>query len=71
MCSSMHGTCSICGKVGPLRVTDFRYNIKCACHSPYHVIRIEHCKDCVPVEPRETKVTFRTEDLMKLTPDRK
>jgi hypothetical protein len=57
------GTCEICGKETTLQRTYFRYNIKCECHSSNHFDLVRHCKDCVPVKPRETKVLFRTEIL--------
>jgi hypothetical protein len=68
MCGEiMYGKCEICGKEAPLQRTTFRYeNIKCECHSPCHFIAIEHCKDCTPNEPNETKIILKTEDLKKV-----
>lgn len=53
------GTCEICKKEKvSLRRTYFNYDLKCECHSPCHFVMVSHCKDCVPVEPKETKVTL-------------
>jgi hypothetical protein len=57
------GKCEICGKEGPLQRTYFHYNIKCECHSPCHFDLVRHCKDCVPVRPKETKVTLSTDKI--------
>jgi hypothetical protein len=62
------GKCEICGKEGLLQRTYFNYNIKCECHSPNHFDLVRHCKDCIPKEPRETKVFFKTEDLKNPIP---
>ena len=59
------GKCGICGKEKQLTRTYFRYpNMKCECHSPCHFDLIIHCRDCVPVRPRETKVLLRTDLLL-------
>ena len=60
------GKCEICGKETYLQRTYYRYNIPCECHSPYHFELVIHCKDCIPVEPKVTKVTMKTEHLLKL-----
>lgn len=60
----MIGRCQVCGKTNvPLTRKYFHYDIPCECHGPTHFEMIEYCKDCVPKEPRESKVTFKTEDL--------
>lgn len=59
------GKCEVCGKETILHRTYFRYpNMKCECHSPHHFDLIHHCKNCVPVRPRETKVLLRTDLLL-------
>lgn len=65
MCGEMMvGKCEVCGKENvALERTYFRYDIPCECHGPSHFICVDHCKDCVPKEPRESKVTLKTEDL--------
>lgn len=60
------GICDICKKEAHLQRTYFRYNIKCECHSPYHFELVRHCSDCIPKEPRETKITLRTEYLKNI-----
>jgi hypothetical protein len=57
------GTCEICKQDKPLQRTYFHYNIKCECHSPNHFDLVIHCKDCVPVKPRETKAILKTDNL--------
>ena len=65
MCGEIEvGRCECCGKDNvPLERTYFRYPFECECHSPEHFILVRHCEDCDPIEPRETKVVFKTEDL--------
>ena len=57
------GVCDVCGKEGDLVRTYFYYPIDCTCHSPVHFELMSHHKECVPKEPKYTKVEFRTEDL--------
>ena len=59
----MFGKCQCCGKEKPLMRTYFHYPIQCECHSPNHFKLIDHCSECVPKEPKYTKVEFKTEDL--------
>lgn len=68
MCGAIEvGKCEVCGKEDiELSRTYFRYNLKCECHSPYHFEMIRHCKDCIPKEPRTTKVILRTDKLKRL-----
>ena len=63
MGEGMFGKCPICGIEKPLQRTCFHYNIKCECHSPNHFDLVDHCKDCTPKKPRETKVTLLTDKL--------
>lgn len=64
MCAEMEvGNCEVCGNEGPLIRTYFHYPVKCECHGPCHSIMIRHCPGCVPKEPRETKIVFKTEDM--------
>lgn len=61
------GRCDICKKENvPLGRTYFRYNIKCECHSPYHFELVCHCSDCQPIEPKQTKITLRTDYLKNI-----
>lgn len=60
------GICDICKKENYMERTYFHYDIKCECHSPKHFILIIHCKDCIPKEPKETKIILKTETLNKL-----
>lgn len=58
------GKCECCGKDNvPLERTYFRYPFMCECHSPEHFVLIRHCEDCEPTEPKETRITLKTEDL--------
>lgn len=57
------GKCPVCGEKKQLLRTTYYYGIKCECHSPEHFEIAWHCKDCVPKEPKETKVSFLTEKL--------
>ena len=43
----------------------YYYDIKCECHSNTHFEIVTYCKDCIPQEPRETKITLKTENLSK------
>jgi hypothetical protein len=60
-----HGKCEVCGIEGPLDRTYFRYAIQCECHSPQHFELVRHCKNCVPKEPKETKITIKTDNLVR------
>lgn len=61
---SMYGKCGVCGKEGPLTRTYFRYKgINCECCSPEHSELVDHHIECIPKEPRYTKVSVKTEDL--------
>ena len=57
------GQCRYCKEDGPLRITYFSFPIKCECCSPCHSIRIEHCKDCEAVMPKQTIVHIDTTKL--------
>lgn len=61
-----YGKCDICGKETYLQRTYFRYDIKCECHSPNHFELFRHCDTCTPKEPKETKITLKTETFNKL-----
>lgn len=57
------GQCYYCGDEGPLRITYFRFPIKCDCCSPNHSERIEHCSKCEARMPTQTKVYINTKKL--------
>lgn len=57
------GNCQICGKEAILDRVIYNYPIDCQCHNNKHIEILEHCGDCKPVEPKETKVTLSTEYL--------
>lgn len=58
-----YGKCEVCGKEATLQRTYWHYDIKCECCSPKHFEFKRHCSDCVPVEPKYTKVQLQTENL--------
>jgi len=60
------GRCEICREEKQLQRKTFYYGIKCECHSPEHFETVSHCKDCTPVEPFETRISLKTEDLKSL-----
>jgi hypothetical protein len=60
------GKCDICSKENYLQRTYFHYDIKCECHSPKHFELVIHCSNCVPNEPKETKIILKTENLNKI-----
>lgn len=60
--------CGICGKEAILSRKYYYYPIKCECHSPCHFELVCHCSTCTPVEPKETRVLFKTEDLRNPVP---
>lgn len=60
------GKCEVCGNEAQLQRTYFRYDIECECHSPHHFELVRHCKQCVPTEPKETRIVFKTNLLKKL-----
>lgn len=62
----MYGKCEVCGKEGTLTRTYYYYNIKCECHSPNHFEIVDHHIACIPKEPRETKIVFKTENLKRI-----
>lgn len=57
------GKCDICHQDKPLQRTYYRYPIKCECHGPEHFELVRHCTNCVPQEPKETKIIIKTEAL--------
>ncbi len=59
------GTCEICkDKNVSLFRTYHRYEkTKCLCHGPYHFDLINHCENCMPKVPTETKITHKVIDL--------
>ena len=59
-----HGICDFCGKEDFLQRTYFRYNIKCDCHSPQHFELMIHCKNCIPIEPINTKISFGSNKII-------
>lgn len=61
------GTCEVCHKedVGLKRTYFYYENIKCECHSPCHFDLIEHCYDCVPEIPSNTRVKFKVDNSIK------
>lgn len=59
------GTCEICKKKDVnLNRTYFNYDLKCECHSPNHFDLVDHCKDCVPENPKTTNVILNTNDFL-------
>lgn len=60
------GKCEICGNETSLDRTYFRYDIQCECHSPRHFELVRHCNKCVPVEPKVTQLTIKTDVLNKI-----
>ena len=62
------GNCMVCGKkdVCPIERTYFRYDLECECHSPKHFEIVWHCPTCIPQQPTETKVVFKTSDLLRI-----
>ena len=60
------GMCDICREIKPLQRAYFEYKIKCECHSPYHFEIVYHCSNCQPIEPKETKITLRTDYLKNI-----
>ena len=59
MPGQMIGKCAICGKETSLNVTYFHYPVKCECCAPFHSVRVEHCKDCVPKAPQKVFILIR------------
>ncbi len=60
------GKCEVCGIEAILNRKIWRYDITCQCHSPHHFDMTRHCNNCVPTQPKETKITFLTSDLKLL-----
>ena len=59
----MFGRCECCGKEKPLQRTYFRYPINCQCHNNQHFELIDHCADCMPQKPKETKVCLSVQQI--------
>ena len=55
------GTCDICGIDDYISRKYYSYDVICECHSPNHFELVYHCKNCLPVEPTETKILLRQE----------
>jgi hypothetical protein len=64
--SAEFGVCGVCGKDNYLIRTYFTYDIKCECHSGNHFEIISHCNTCIPVDPKTTIMTIKTENLKLL-----
>ena len=64
--ASEFGKCDICGELKNLQRTYFEYNIKCECHSPNHFEVVHHCYNCIPIEPKETKIILNTSYLKNI-----
>jgi len=64
------GRCDVCGK-NKIKLCRryYRYDIKCECHSPCHFEIVWHCENCVPQEPKETKIFIKTENLKRCEND--
>lgn len=58
-----YGKCEVCGKETSLQRTFYVYNVSCECHHGMHSERVNHCKDCKPEEPKETRITMDTKKL--------
>ena len=59
----LFGKCACCGKEKPLQRTYFRYPIECQCHNRTHFDLIDHCADCTPKSPKETRVLLTPEQI--------
>lgn len=60
------GICDICKKETHLQRKYYYYNIVCECHSPQHFELVRYCNDCIPLEPKLTKLEIKTETLKEL-----
>lgn len=58
------GECIFCGHIEFLERTYFKYNIKCDCHSPQHFELVIHCYKCKPIEPKTTKVSYGSNNII-------
>lgn len=64
MGDSEYGKCDICKKEGHVN-RKYYYDIECECCSPKHFEIVFHCNECDPLEPKETKIVMRTDELKK------
>lgn len=48
-----HGLCDICGHIGYVKQTIYKYDVQCSCcsTSPYHMQSVHSCEKCEPKEP--------------------
>lgn len=53
-----YGTCELCGREAELKRKYYNYATVCTCHSQNHFEVVKYCKDCVPVEPKMTKIEY-------------
>jgi hypothetical protein len=58
------GYCDICGATAIIRTTFFSFPIACECCGPTHNHRVNICKNCKPVMPKEVKLTIKVEKLL-------
>lgn len=58
------GHCNICGTIDNILTTFFSFPIACECCGPTHNIRVDFCKHCTPVMPKETRITLKVEKLL-------
>jgi hypothetical protein len=63
MGESEYGTCDMCNKEAHLSRKYYHYNIDCDCCGNEHFEFVSHCKDCIPIEPRVTRVHILTEQI--------
>jgi len=56
--------CSICKQIGNISRTYYYFPIACECCGPTHNHRVNVCKNCTPVMPKETKITLKVEKLL-------
>jgi len=60
------GKCDICGKENVILARKYyHYDINCECHNPTHFEIVWYCGDCIPKEPKITKLYVKTEELKK------
>lgn len=58
------GHCDMCGTLDDISTTFYSFPIACECCGPTHNHRVNFCKKCTPVMPKETKITVKVEKLL-------
>jgi hypothetical protein len=58
------GFCDVCDVLDIVSTTFYSFPIACECCGPTHHHRVNFCKNCTPVMPKETTIRLKVEKLL-------